>query len=171
MTRRSSFDDRALDCGTSHILGQGVRENATERELRRGETREWTIGRAVPDGIECIGNDVLQARDILEKPLTANIGEPAKGLGAIVRRPLLDLHQFRLLQHLEMTAEIPIGQLAAMFEIVEYEPFRMGDQRGQNVSVSPARERADQGLHKQTGLPLSRILDGLNYPWRRSSFQ
>ena len=70
--------------------------------------------------------DVLQHVDVFEEPPAALVGEPAEGLRALVVEALPDLDEPLLVEHLEVPAEVAVGQGAEVLQVGEEEALGVG---------------------------------------------
>src|SRR4051794_21990505 len=90
-----------------------------------------------------VGDDLLEFGDVLEKSLAPALGQPAQRLRPIALVALPYLDKTRLLQQLNLPAEIAVRQRAQRLEIVEHESLRMRGQRRENAQ---ARALVDHAL-------------------------
>ena len=70
-----------------------------------------------------VADHALQHGEILEEAAASGGGEAAGGLGPVAVVALADLDEARLLQHLEMAAEIAVREAAELLQVGEGEPL------------------------------------------------
>ena len=91
---------------------------------------------ALPAAFEASRTRPFQHGEIIEKAAAAGFGQAATGMRPVAFIAFGDLHEAGLLQHLEVPAQIAVGQAAKLPEIGESQAFRMRHQRGQQPSLA-----------------------------------
>src|SRR5262249_40606768 len=87
----------------------------------------------------------LEILQITRPPLR---GDPAHGLRAVVIVALGDRDQRGFLEHLQVPAEIAVGERAHLLEVAERQALGMGNERGE---YGEARTFMDQGVEAVIG--------------------
>src|SRR5262249_48517580 len=99
------------------------------------ETAQAERGGAGPGGAGGVAHDLLQHAQIAEIAPTTLGGDPADGLRPVVIVTLLDLDQPGVLEHLQMPAEVAVGQPAQLLQVAEHQALGMADQRGEHAQA------------------------------------
>ena len=122
--------------------GKGDARNANAlrpaRRGRAGRRRGWRgTKRARRGGGGGVGDHRLEHGDVLLEPLAAVRRQAAERLRAVVLHALPDLDEPRLLQHLQLAAQVAVGERAQRLEVVEQQA---------RVVARERREDAEPGL-------------------------
>ena len=78
-------------------------------------------------------NHLFQDREIIEEAAASFRSEAAIRLRAVALVAFADFHQPGFLEHLQVAAQITIGEAAKLFEIGKSQPLRVRDQRGEHT--------------------------------------
>src|SRR5271157_1538050 len=113
---------------------------------RRPSLGEVGRGGGLGGRLESVLDQGLEDVDVLEEPAATLVGDPAKGLRAILVEPFPDLDEAGLVEDLEMTAEVAVGQVAQLLEVREDDAARIGDQRGHDAEPGLLVEDSLQAL-------------------------
>src|SRR3984957_14302095 len=87
----------------------------------------------LPGSLGCIAHEAFEHREIVEKAATAVFRQTAARMRSVALITLGDLDQPGFLQHLEVPAEVAVGETAELLEIGEGQSLGVGDQRGEHA--------------------------------------
>ena len=93
--------------------GIGAIQTGDQPSARLGLARR--LGRR----LEGVLDDGLEHVDVLEEPAAAVVGDPAEGLRPVLVEALPDLDEAGLVEHLEVPAEVAVGEVAQLLEVGE----------------------------------------------------
>src|SRR6185312_11327754 len=101
-----------------------------------------------------IEQHALELREIAEKPLASFGGDAAERLRASLGG-LRDLDEPRVLEHLEVTAQIAVGEATELLDHCERQSFRIGEQRGEHTESRALVHDAVEALVRERMRPLA----------------
>src|SRR5215467_10688955 len=120
-----SLEERLL-CITKSPCKKTLLSGAKDAEPRIG-------GVFLAGSLGRIADEAFEHGEIFEKAAAAVLGQAATGMRSIALVAFGDLDQAGFLQHLEVSAEIAVGETAELLEIGESQPFGMRDERGEHA--------------------------------------
>src|SRR5271157_5762564 len=134
------------DQGASWALVRIDKQRLSDASDRRPSLGEVGGRGGLGCRLESVLDHGLEDVDVLEEPAATLVGDPAKGLRAILVEPFPDLDEAGLVEDLEMTAEVAVGQVAQLLEVREDDAARVGDQRGHDAEPGLLVEDSLQAL-------------------------
>src|SRR5271166_4938653 len=112
-----------------------------ELEFAAGIERAIALG-----GLGRVTHDLFENRKVIHKPAPSLGCDPAGCEGLIADKPLFKFDEPRLLQHLQMTAEIAISQAAELLQIAKGQALWLRDERGKDAKPCLFVDHAVQTL-------------------------
>src|SRR5579863_5895368 len=117
------------------------------RQILHRICRHFALGAA-----RCVLHHLLQRFEIVEIALAPVRGNAAHRQRTIFLRALHNLNQVRALQHLQVPAQVAVGQRAKLLQVGKAQAARIGDQRREDAQPRALVDGAIQPLIREPSL-------------------